>query len=392
MFSDDDLDAAVNAGVMSLDSANAFRQFVQGRGVTQVSSVADEENFKLLTGFNDIFVALAGLLFFIGITSLNLMGTGVYREPSNLSLFFTGAIISVSAWGLAEFFTRRRRMALPSILFALAFVGGIFYAAHMMIWPMVDPGPLGIAFPENYQDSVAVNKWQAASNAHQLREYHAFAMSAIVGAVAAIGAAWVHWRRFHVPITIAIGAAAVAGTFVALIVSLWPWIQDHIQPLLLIPGIIVFVFAMRWDATDPMRRTHRSDVAFWLHMLAAPLIVHATFSLFGVFKGDASAGIAVVILALYVLFGFIAVIVDRRAMLVSSLVYVSAAIATLFRLFGGIESSVALSIMIIGGSLLLLSAWWQTLRGLLLRNVVTPRVAALLPPAADYALDVGGRV
>lgn len=380
MFSDDDLEAAVAAGVLSTDTADALRAFLQNTPASDSTPAVDEENFKLLTGFNDIFVALAGLLFFIGITSANIFGAGTYREPSNLALFFTGVLISASAWGLAEFFTRRRRMALPSILFTLAFVGGIFYVVHMIVWPLVDPGPLITGDPVAVLDDAAIARYQRTYEAHNHLEHHAFAISAIFGAAAAIGAAWLHWRRFHVPITIAAGAAAVAGTFIALIVSLFPWVQDHLGPLLIIPGVIVFAFAMRWDATDPQRKTHRSDVAFWLHMLAAPLIVHGTFSLFGAFNGDPSAGLAVVILLLYILFGFVAVIVDRRAMLVSSLIYVTAAIGTLFKLFGGIESRVALSIMIIGGSLLLLSAWWHSLRGWLVRVVVPARLAAHLPP------------
>ena len=36
-----------------------------------------------------------------------------------------GLLVAGSAWGLAEFFTRQRRMALPSIILMLAFVIGI---------------------------------------------------------------------------------------------------------------------------------------------------------------------------------------------------------------------------------------------------------------------------
>ena len=39
---------------------------------------------------------------------------------------FAGLLVAVAAWPLAEFFTRKRRMALPSIILLLAFVGGVF--------------------------------------------------------------------------------------------------------------------------------------------------------------------------------------------------------------------------------------------------------------------------
>ncbi len=35
---------------------------------------------------------------------------------------------------------------------------------------------------------------------------------------------------------------------------------------------------MRFDMTDPERLTRRTDIAFWLHLLAAPLIVHSLIS------------------------------------------------------------------------------------------------------------------
>ena len=41
---------------------------------------------------------------------------------------FAGLFVAGTAWGLAEFFTRQRRMALPSIMLLLAFVGGVFAA------------------------------------------------------------------------------------------------------------------------------------------------------------------------------------------------------------------------------------------------------------------------
>ena len=50
---------------------------------------------------------------------------------------------------------------------------------------------------------------------------------------------------------------------------------DHAQValwLMFVAGLGVFAFAMRWDLQDPERITRRSDVAFWLHLAAAPLI------------------------------------------------------------------------------------------------------------------------
>jgi hypothetical protein len=123
---------------------------------------------------------------------------------------------------------------------------------------------------------------------------------------------------------------------------------------------------MWWDSSDVRRETRRSDVAFWLHLLAAPMIVHPVFSLLGLTEGGAGIGEAVIVIGLYVLLGLAAVAVDRRALLVSALAYVLWALNDLFRTAGAVELSFALTALVIGSALLMLSAFWsQTRRAVL---------------------------
>jgi hypothetical protein len=140
----------------------------------------------------------------------------------------------------------------------------------------------------------------------------------------------------------------------------------------------VFLLAMRWDSSDPRRETRRSDVAFWLHLLAAPMIVHPIFTLLGLTTGEASAGEAAVVILVYIVLGLAALAIDRRALLVSALAYVLYALNSLFREYGAVELSVALTALVIGSALLLLSAFWTNAR----RAVVRPlpdRLQARLP-------------
>ena len=85
------------------------------------------------------------------------------------------------------------------------------------------------------------------------------------------------------PITIAAGALSVSAIVIALIASALGDIDGSNGKIMLasvlIFGIGVFLFAMRWDSSDPARVTRRSDVAFWLHLLAAPMIIHPIFTL-----------------------------------------------------------------------------------------------------------------
>ena len=59
--------------------------------------------------------------------------------------------------------------------------------------------------------------------------------------------------------------------------------------------------------------------------------------------------------------------IDRRALLVSALAYVLAALTFLFDRFGAVELNVALTALVIGSALLTLSAFWSPIR----RTVVT---------------------
>jgi hypothetical protein len=130
-----------------------------------------------------------------------------------------------------------------------------------------------------------------------------------------------------------------------------------------VAGLAIFAFAMVWDLQDPARTTRRSDVAFWLHLLAAPMIAHPIFYTLGVMGGsEIGVGKAIAVLAIYIAFGIVALIVDRRALLVSALIYVLVALAFLFDRFGAVELTVALTALVIGSALLSLSAFWAPIR------------------------------
>ena len=147
--------------------------------------------------------------------------------------------------------------------------------------------------------------------------------------------------------------------------------ENLVLALVLTAGVGIFALAMWWDRSDRARQTRRSDVAFWLHLLAAPMIAHPIFALLGVTDGDdIASGAAVAVIGIYILFGMVALAIDRRALLVSALAYVLFALTQLFREFGAVELNVALTAFVIGSALLLLSAFWQNARSV---------VVALLP-------------
>lgn len=62
MYSNEDIQSAVDAGAISSQAAKALRAHVDSRRKT---SAVDEEHFRLITGFNDIFVVIASLLLLV---------------------------------------------------------------------------------------------------------------------------------------------------------------------------------------------------------------------------------------------------------------------------------------------------------------------------------------
>src|SRR6185503_8335632 len=101
--------------------------------------------------------------------------------------------------------------------------------------------------------------------------------------------------------------------------------------VLLLAGLATFVYAMMWDGRDLTRVTSRSDVAFWLHWLAAGLIVNALVMLFDMNMGVASAGGATAVVVIYLVFCLIALVIDRRVVLIAALSPLILAINTLIR-------------------------------------------------------------
>ena len=333
MYSDEDIDLAVDAGVMTGEDASAFRKYIAEK---RVIPAVDEEYFRLVTGFNDIFVVIACLLLLASIMWIG----------KSESLLLGSTLQTVTAWGLAEYFTRHRRMALPSIVLLLAFVGG------------------------------ALSTGMAAISSLALSEELSIAIPSTIAAIAA----GLHWLRFKVPITIAAGTAAVVSSVMMSIFAFIPEARTWAMPIVFLAGIAVFMLAMKWDASDLSRQTRRSDVAFWLHLIAAPLIVHPIFSVLNVFDGNLGTLQASAVAILYLAIAVLSISVDRRAMMVSALVYVLYAFNTLLEHYGIVSLGFAFTAFGIGSGLLLLSAFWHSCRRLILPiypEIIRSRLPAL---------------
>lgn len=308
MYTDEDLNFGVKKGIFTESAVNEFRSLLSSS--KNLHSV-DEENFRLISGFNDIFIVIA--------CSLLLFSSVWVLKSVNDSLAYL--VFSLLSWGLSEFFVLKRKMALPAIMLLLSFIAGVF-AFSMSLFP-------------SHKEA-------------------AFIVTTII--------AYLHWLRFKVPITVAVGTATAGWAFVSILMSVIPETNNWILPILYLCGVIAFVYAMYWDSSDTNRTTGRSDVAFWLHLLSAPLIIHPIFSSLGIFNGNESLISMAVVIVLYLLMTLISIAVDRRIFMISSLVYVLYALSAIIKTYGGVGYSFALTGIFMGGTLLLLSVYWHSSR------------------------------
>ena len=318
MISNDTLEAAVAQNLLTAEQAARLRALERARETIDPQPI-DEERLRFVSGFSDIFVAI-GLFLFLGALGYFLTEIG---EPA-----MAGGV-AVGCWLLAEFFTRQRRMALPSILLLVGFVGGVF---------MLVVGAL-----------------------HPFSAFKEFSAAAIVAGPIAAASAWIHYRRFHVPITPAAGAATLVAMVVGIMFAITPDYAPAIVPMLLaVCGVILFIVALRLDREDPERITRKTDIAFWLHLLAGPLIVHPVMFYSGALGDEPNAPVTII---LFVFLAALALAADRRAILVSSLIYTGVAVGYLAKAGGLAESATAaFSMFVLGAVILALSAGWKPIR------------------------------
>lgn len=345
--STDDLGAAVSAGVLTAEQAERLRVFVEGRRLDGGDvAVRDREDVRFVRGFHDVFMSVGLIALFAGLRYAVTVG----GSPRVMAIGMLG--VAALAWALAEVFTRRQRLVLPSIVLAATFVFNVVMATIAS-----EGGPLGFLAKD--------------SNA------------ALVFPAVGLAAAVAFRLRFGLPFASALVAIAVAALAAGLLFAASPQIfQATWLILLLVAGLATFAAAMRFDLRDRERETLDADNAFWLHLTAAPMIVHAILAIAidnPTRPSDAQAALVVAIVAALAL---IALVIDRRALLMSGLIYFGIAIATLIPK-APVDSTMlpALVLVLIGGFVTALGAGWRPARRAALR-LIPDRVADALPKPA----------
>jgi hypothetical protein len=338
----------VEQGIITAEQAQRLRALENVGEPPELPVSPDDEQLRFISGFSDVFVTI-GLAMFLG-------AIGLFAAQTFSGLVL-GFVIAASTWLLAEFFTRVRRMALPSIVLLIVFAFAVFIAAGDAI------GANSAGFSLTDLLGLGTGRPTVVAGA-------AFVTVLLVA---------LHYWRFRVPITIAAGCAALTGTVFSLFYGLVPNLPPvAYNAVIFVCGLAVFAFAMQFDMTDPERLTRRTDIAFWLHLLAAPLIVHSMTRGLVTDASKLDPRTAVAIITVFLALSFVAVLIDRRAMLVSGLSYAGVAFWALIRQAGISDMTIPLTFLALGAFVLLLSAGWRPLRAGIL-SIVPRTLARYLP-------------
>ncbi|MEL6586320.1 MAG: hypothetical protein AAFY65_16110 [Pseudomonadota bacterium] len=352
MITQDDLRAAVGAGLLTEAQAASLLTLATDRQTGRARAQGLDEPFELFRGFNEVFIVVGlGILGggWIGIWQLAIFASGDFRTTTLMAGGLTALVLAL----LSEYFVRRRRMVAPALALTIG------WAVNAVVF------------------------WLTLMDAYSVLGGVEWAGSVIPAGLTTltIGA---FWARYRVPFAMALMAV---GAFAFLILALGTVAGDvrGWQDLFLLSasgpfawgtllfGIVLFAIAMWFDMSDPHRLSLRSANGFWLHVAAAPAIVN-TLALTLIDDGSpvALAILAVVLCAL----ALIAVIIDRRSFLISAVGYIVALVA----LVTEGEGTPSL-VLLLGAGLVGLGAGWQWVRARLLRPV-PQLIRNGLPPSA----------
>src|SRR5712672_46318 len=279
------LSKGVELGIITAEQAERLRALELDREPLELAASPDDEQLRFISGFSDIFVTI-GLALFIGA-----VGHFAARSGAQLGMWIA---IAVTAWLLAEFFTRLRRMALPSIVLLIVFAVAAFMGASIFLGAGISP----YSYPVTPMGMFGINTGEPPLLA--------------TAALLTVFLTAVHYWRFGVPISLAAGCGALTGTVIGLVYGLAPELSPVAHnAVILVCGVAIFALAMRLDMADPQRLTRRTDIAFWLHLLAAPLIVHSLIKGMVTVASKLSPGSAVAIMVVFLALSLVAVLIDR---------------------------------------------------------------------------------
>ena len=318
-----EIDQAVAKGIITPDQAMELKA-----EASKKDPGAEEEPFALVDNFGAVFVVV-GLMILQGAPWLFGAVLGGFTTPL-LYAVFAGIY-----WVLAEGFMRGKRR-LPATVSALLFVydGAI---AVQRAGGMVSGESIGLS---GFVPS----------------DTGFFAIAAILLAIALV--------RFRLPLLVLALALSIVALALALLDAPTLWIMGGCGVTAILIGIVL-------DLKDPTRTGAWHEWAMWLFVVGSPLAVHPLFVTVirdrvedrGLREMVDGGGTIALVIGLSLAISFLGLLLDRRSLVTSSLIYLAAAFSyLLFRSVGDPISLLGIVPLIIGGYVIVLGVAWKMVR------------------------------
>ncbi len=290
MISKKTLQQAAEKNIISRHQIEPLYQFIQNEKKTSTNISSSEETtedfqqnlqepLRFVRSFGDIFITLG---IFLVVISINMTPLSGYYYLIPVAAFII----------IAEWLVRLRRLVLPGIAILISI---LFFINKTFLFYSNEATYLGF------------------NNA-----------SLILTSISCL----LFYIRYNMPFSLLpLAASLVTITLIQVGSDI---LENPI--IFVIPGFIIFCFAMWFDVRDTKRQSYLSDSAFWLHLIAAPLIVHG--AMLALLSSDQSITPLInrnlMMGVFFACFFLIALFIDRRAILISTQLYAIYALTQLF--------------------------------------------------------------
>lgn len=361
------------------------------------SARPSDEMLPFLNNFHDIFTTLGVLILLggLGVGAGQVMAGLDMAEGSqawqNILMALIGGI-AVFAWFLSALLVGKQRRILPGIV-----LSGVFGVATaiVLVW--------GYAQFLIHVTGISETSFELGSESADNMAFGREAVMAVVSQIplsvrvmpVVFGLAFVlpmiaYYRVYRLPFAGGLVGAGTVMTAVLTLLVIEPYTAIVWMPAINVAaGAALLATGILFDARDPGRETRLSGTAFWLHFFAAPILLGAVLNmaqvgltlderdfanpdainLFAALAADSAEAMRLAVTALVVigLFALVSLLINRRALIVSGLVTAGVSIGVIVNSTDlGAGVVVAVTLLVLGGIVVLLGAAWNPVRRILL--------------------------
>lgn len=323
MITKGSLEKAAEKNIIQPEQIEPLYQFLHEQPA-DVLTDSKEEPLRFVRSFGDVFITVGIVFLMISFYSLNFSG---------FYYFIPVAIFIV----LAEWLVRVRQLALPGMAILLSI---LFFV------------------------------YKAITSENETSILLGFSILAITSLL--------FYLRYKMPFSHLPLAASLVAIFI-----IYMDVDAIANPIIFsISGLIVFSVAMWFDTRDTERVSHLSDSAFWLHLLASPLLVHGLMitvltseqTWLNIFNQE------ILILCFFVVFFLTALLVDRRAMLVSTQLYIIYAVTQILRNnIENVEGTIIFVLIGFGMFVIFFGAYWYKTRRYIFKFLSGKAITRYIP-------------